>query len=316
MTAHPHLVSPAPDALHVVSVSGGKDSTATVLALREAGIEARYVFADTGWEHPCTYQHLDHLREALGITIAEVGFPGGMRAKIRARAGFPGRLQRWCTQELKIKPLRAYHDALQQGLGVETVCVVGIRAEESKARARFAEVEDDDEWGGLVWRPILRWSIADVLAIHHRHGIGVNPLYRQGHDRVGCWPCVMSGKEEIRLIADQDPAIIAEIERLEDECADERTRRNEVKPGRYAHATASFFQVRHGVSPMRIREIVEWSRTDHGGRQLPLLQPAPQGGCMRWGLCDVAPTALAVDDDEPMPDSHDEAPLAVDGGAE
>ena len=39
----------------VASVSGGKDSTALILALREAGIPARYVFADTLWEAQETY---------------------------------------------------------------------------------------------------------------------------------------------------------------------------------------------------------------------------------------------------------------------
>jgi len=34
----------------VVSVSGGKDSTACMIALRAAGLPFRAVFADTGWE--------------------------------------------------------------------------------------------------------------------------------------------------------------------------------------------------------------------------------------------------------------------------
>ena len=56
--------------LHVIaSVSGGKDSTALILALREAEIPARHVFADTGWEAPETYEYLDLLRARLGITI-------------------------------------------------------------------------------------------------------------------------------------------------------------------------------------------------------------------------------------------------------
>lgn len=50
----------------VASVSGGKDSTALMLALRESGIEFRAVFADTGWEAPETYAYLDLLRERIG----------------------------------------------------------------------------------------------------------------------------------------------------------------------------------------------------------------------------------------------------------
>lgn len=109
----PKLTRPAghDDSVFVVSVSGGKDSTATVLALREAEIPARYVFADTGWEVPQTYDYLAELERLLSIKIDRVGKPGGMVAAAAAR--FPSRVQRWCTKELKIQPLRAYHDALE-----------------------------------------------------------------------------------------------------------------------------------------------------------------------------------------------------------
>jgi 3'-phosphoadenosine 5'-phosphosulfate sulfotransferase (PAPS reductase)/FAD synthetase len=79
-------------------VSGGKDSTATALALVEAGIPHRRVFADTRWEAPETYDHLDMLRAKLG-PIDVVGYPGGMPAKIREGARFASRMQRWCTRE-------------------------------------------------------------------------------------------------------------------------------------------------------------------------------------------------------------------------
>ena len=275
--------------LHVVaSVSGGKDSTALILALREAEIAARYVFADTGWEAPETYAYLDYLRSKLGIAIDVVGVEGGMVAKIRARAGFPGRMQRWCTQELKVQPLRAYHDALIESTGTETVSALGVRAEESESRAHLPEWSDESDgpksWGGYVWRPLIAWSVADVLAIHNRHGVKVNPLYQRGHDRVGCYPCIYAGKDEIRLIPDER---IALIRALEIECEATRAERNAVEPVRYKHAVASFFQTRHGVEPMHIDDVVTWARTDRGGRQLPLLTPAPRGGCMRWGLCDL-----------------------------
>lgn len=267
----------------IVSVSGGKDSTACALALREGGLTFSMVFADTGWEARETYDHLDMLMRKLG-PIDVVGVTGGMVAKIKARAGFPARMQRWCTRELKIEPLRKYHDAI----GDDTVSVVGLRAAESEARAKLSELEDDDRWGGWVWRPILSWTVEEVLAIHHRHGIEVNPLYKLGHDRVGCYPCVYSNKEDIRLVAEHAPDRIDTIRTLEEECVTQRRERNAVQPGRYAYPDdASFFQSREGDRRLtNIDNVVSWSRTSHGGKQLPLIQPAPDGGCFRWGLCE------------------------------
>ena len=266
----------------VVSMSGGKDSTAAALALREAGLAFRMAFADTGWEAPETYEHLDYLRGVLG-PIDTVGVPGGMREKILARAGFPARLQRWCTSELKVRPMRAYHD----DIGTDTVNVVGIRADESEARGKMLDYQDDEQWGGWVWRPILRWSIANVLAIHARHNVRLNPLYHRGHDRVGCYPCVYAGKGEIRLIADSSPARIDEIRALESECTALRAERNRMKPGHYSHAVATFFQSREGGAVTPIDRVVEWSRTSRGGKQLPLLAEPPPGGCFRWGMCEA-----------------------------
>jgi 3'-phosphoadenosine 5'-phosphosulfate sulfotransferase (PAPS reductase)/FAD synthetase len=281
----------------IASVSGGKDSTALVLALREAEIPARFLFADTGWEAPETYDYLDLLRERLGIKIGVVGYPGGMEAKIRARAGFPTRMARWCTDELKIQPLRAWHDAYIARTGRETVQAVGVRAEESEARARLPELEDEPagsrHWGGWVWRPLLHWSVEDVLHLHRRAGIPVNPLYQRGHNRVGCYPCIYAGKEEIRLIAEYSPETIDQIAQLEREMEEERVVRNaahvptEKRPVRYVHSRATYFQTRKGVEPMGIHEIVAWARTDRKG--LPVLAPQPTGGCMRWGLCETLP---------------------------
>lgn len=269
----------------VASVSGGKDSTALMLALREADVPFQAVFADTGWEAQETYAHLDELRRVLGIQIEVVRPKRDMVESIRHRAGFPARLQRWCTTELKVNPLRAYHDAI----GTDTVSAVGIRAEESESRSRMPEWEDDAEWGGWVWRPLLRWSVEDVIAIHHRHGVPIHPLYLAGFERVGCWPCIFSQKEEIRQLAERDPRRIDFIEELEQWATVERKRRNEEQPGRYAHDIASFFQTRdrNNAGVMSIRDVVTWSRTDRGGRQLPLLPPPPKGGCVRWGMCEA-----------------------------
>lgn len=310
----------------VVNVSGGKDSTATALALVEAGIPHRRVFADTAWEAPETYAHLSMLREKLG-RIDVVGYPGGMPAKIREGARFASRMQRWCTRELKIELLRKYCDKIELG-GEVVITVTGIRAEEgtkTNGRAEALEFEDDPQWGGFMWRPIHKWTIAEVMAIHHRNGVPVNELYQRGHDRVGCYPCVMAAKDDIRLIAEHAPERIALIRELEHEATAERVRRNAehraeaiakgtyVEPytvrvpldpndpdgpmveeergyqPRYRHTDATFFLTvqRQRGGAMGIDDVVAWSKTVHGGRQLPIFPTVPDGGCFRWGLCEA-----------------------------
>lgn len=59
------------EVIHVISVSGGKDSTATLLlAIERCGREAiRPIFCDTGNEHEAVYRYLDYLEQRLAIKI-------------------------------------------------------------------------------------------------------------------------------------------------------------------------------------------------------------------------------------------------------
>lgn len=56
----------APDAINIVSISGGKDSLAQSLRAIESGVEHLNVFADTGHEHPQTMDYLEYLEQKLG----------------------------------------------------------------------------------------------------------------------------------------------------------------------------------------------------------------------------------------------------------
>ena len=58
---------------NVVSLSGGKDSTAMLLMLLERGEDiADIVFFDTGWEFPAMYEHLDKLENFIGRKITRL----------------------------------------------------------------------------------------------------------------------------------------------------------------------------------------------------------------------------------------------------
>lgn len=272
----------------VASISGGKDSAAMSLHLRELGIEHDRVFMDTGWEHAKTYDYLrGELTRVLG-PIKEIRGDLLMPDLIRKKGMFPQRTRRFCTEELKIKPMQRHLASLDD----EMVNAVGIRRAESKARSQMVEWEWSNGFDCETWRPLIHWTEDDVIAIHGRHGLRPNPLYLEGAARVGCWPCIFARKAEVRRVADTDPARIDLIRRLEEEARAALAARASSK-GESIRNAPSFFQSplrnRDGGRPcMPIDQVVAWSRTSHGGRELELFAPGiGEEGCMRWGLCDT-----------------------------
>jgi 3'-phosphoadenosine 5'-phosphosulfate sulfotransferase (PAPS reductase)/FAD synthetase len=204
----------------VVSISGGKDSTAMWLHLKhERGIENLIpIFADTGWEHPLTYEYLDYLETAIGPLVRvkpDLDFVELAKKKKR----FPSTKARFCTENLKMKPAKAWLEA-QFAAGSlvreNTIQCSGVRHEESPARAKMAEFVELDDYNKLPqWRPIIAWTWQEVFAIHDRYGVKANPLYSMGMSRVGCMPCIMANLGEVAEIARRFPDVVEKVERAE-----------------------------------------------------------------------------------------------------
>jgi 3'-phosphoadenosine 5'-phosphosulfate sulfotransferase (PAPS reductase)/FAD synthetase len=57
------------NAVHFIGISGGKDSGALIALALHSGINATYMFCDTGHEKPETYAYLDKLKKDTGIKI-------------------------------------------------------------------------------------------------------------------------------------------------------------------------------------------------------------------------------------------------------
>ena len=296
---------------HLASVSGGKDSTAMCLYLKEQGIEYRALHFDTGWEHPATVEYLrdvlpryigpievhsrepdlDDEREAYAVELeAMLGWRSPFVRWTLRKAYFPRRMGRWCTQELKIYTVRGVMRAEHEA-GRLPVNVVGIRAAELQARAKLPERELSTTLDCMVWRPLIAWTERDVIDIHHRHGVPPNPLYLRGSRRVGCWPCIMAGKTDLRALDEDRIRIIERLESivgvLQEKRAADKGETLEYTPHLFQAATRQLTTDGKYVG-VPIRRMVEWGKTARGGRELDRQQALPgfNDGCLRWGMCE------------------------------
>ena len=297
----------------VASVSGGKDSTAMALWLKhEAEIEktnqVHYIFADTGWEHPELYTYLDEVIEPLlgenFVKVRSKKYPGGMPELVEKRGMFPSRKIRFCTQELKIFPIRDFIKDLDEWTSKPPINAVGIRAAESKRRSQMEEWEPGGPMDVDTWRPLIHWLVDDVVDIHTKYQVRPCPLYLRDElpaSRVGCWPCIMSRKSEIRAVVETDPDRIVQIRTLEEKVADKARERYAKKGETFeslGYTPPTFFQSREGDGSMwPIDEVATWSKTSWGGKQIELFIPndPAERGCQLWGLCDMPPSP---DEDE------------------
>lgn len=272
-----HLGSRKP----ILSLSGGADSAAASLYLKELGIEHVRLNMDTVWEKAEHYEYLHGpLADVLG-PITEIRSELGFADLVRKKGLFPSRVMRFCTTELKVIPAQKFLNALVEQ-GEDIVNVVGIRADESKSRSKMLEWEWSDGFDCEVWRPIIRWRKEEVWNILARHGLDPNPLYAMGATRVGCWPCIHARKSELAMIARVDPARIDEIEALEHELNEKGRARDEAM-GR-PFVVRSMFSYHGGDSkhyPLPIRDAVEWANSKRGE-----WQPSTGDGCARFGLCE------------------------------
>lgn len=121
----------------IVNFSGGKDSQACLIyAANKYGsdnIEA--VFCDTGWEHSDTYQHITDVCRQLNVkfvVLRSKKYTDFVDMSIK-RSRFPSSQRRFCTYELKIKPMIDYILSLTE----PCLIIQGIRAKESKERAQL-----------------------------------------------------------------------------------------------------------------------------------------------------------------------------------
>lgn len=196
---------------YLVSLSGGKDSTACLLwalgTFNKEDIIPFYI--DTKWEHDAVYEYLEYLENKLDIKIKRIESEGMVELSKRKKM-MPNQFMRFCTEELKIKPAVSFYKELQEA-GIDFINIVGVRREESQARAN-TEVFAISPDGIKTLYPIAYWDTQRVFDFHKAHGVEVNPLYKRGFSRVGCYPCIYAKKHELQML---EPQYVARIRSLE-----------------------------------------------------------------------------------------------------
>ena len=227
---------------HICGISGGKDSSALAIYMRDRVPDMEYFFCDTGAELPETYEYLDKLEASLGKPIARLNASKGFDHWFEVYRGtLPSPSMRWCTKKMKIEPIEDWIGSDQ------AVSYVAIRSDESGRKgyvstkpninAVFPFVEDGIDKDG-------------VMAILEKAGLGL-PSYYEWRTRSGCYFCFYQRKAEWVGLADRHPDLFERAVAIE----------NKVRTDAGADGASSF-----GEFAMKGRQYT-WA----GGESLPEL---------------------------------------------
>ena len=182
---------------HVLGISGGKDSAALAIHLRDRVPEMEYFFCDTGMELPETYDYLAKLEAYLKKPIARLNAERDFDHWLKVYGDFlPSSQMRWCTRQMKIRPFEKWVGESP------VVSYVGIRADEN--RLGYVSTKDNIE---AVF-PFIEDGITkeDVFRILEESGVGV-PTYYEWRTRSGCYFCFFQRKIEWIGLKERHPEL-------------------------------------------------------------------------------------------------------------
>ena len=183
---------------HICGISGGKDSSALAVYMRERVPDMEYFFCDTGAELPETYEYLTRLEVILGKPIARLNSQRGFDHWFEIfRGALPSPQMRWCTTNMKIKPIEEWiGDAL-------ATSYIAIRADESNRKGYISTKSNIKTKFPFVEDGIDRDGVMGILS---DAGIGL-PKYYEWRTRSGCYFCFYQRKAEWIGLSERHPEL-------------------------------------------------------------------------------------------------------------
>lgn len=183
-----------------VSFSGGKDSLVTLLLAKQAFEKFSTFFIDTGIEFPETVEYVKQVGKWQPIITESAGdaFWSALDT-----FGPPGRDYRHCCKVCKLGPAT---QLITKNFPDGCLTFGGERRYESELRARRG-YEGQNPWvpNQLSCYPIKDWNALAVWLYILWKGKPFNPLYREGYERIGCYPCPASNLAEFELLKEAHP---------------------------------------------------------------------------------------------------------------
>lgn len=204
----------------ILSLSGGKDSTAMLLKMLEHGESIQEViYVDTGMEFPEVSEHLDRLERYTGVPISRIKAPLDFEYYLcevpRPRIslplkgyGFPNIHCRWCTTYLKTDPFKKYVEKKYPNL---QICkCIGIALDEQK------RVDHKLLKSGKVRYPLIDYGLteAEALQLCYDHGFDFGGLYKH-RSRLSCWCCPLQSIGDLRALYRYHPKLWQRLKELQ-----------------------------------------------------------------------------------------------------
>ena len=200
-------------ARHVLGLSGGRDSAALAVYMRQnhPELEIDYFFTDTGKELPEVYEFLVKLEGFLGKPILRLNPDRDFDFWLKQYNNFlPSAQTRWCTRQLKLRPFEQWIKPMLDA-GDLVFSYVAILADEEYREGYSSKHEN------LIVRLALKEAGIDkggVLELLEGIGLGL-PQYYEWRTRSGCTFCFFQQKIEWVRIMERHPDYFEEAKRYE-----------------------------------------------------------------------------------------------------
>ena len=198
---------------HVLGLSGGKDSAALAVYMRQhhPELDIDYFFTDTGKELPEVYEFLGRLEGFLGKPVLRLNPDRDFDFWLKQYNNFlPSPQTRWCTRQLKLRPFEHWlKPMLEEGKRVYSY--VAIRGDEEYREGYSSKHENLKIVLPFKDDGIDKPGVHEIL---ESSGLGL-PKYYDWRSRSGCTFCFYQQKIEWVRLKEQHPEAFEEAKTYE-----------------------------------------------------------------------------------------------------